>query len=102
MGATKFIATDEDRGWAEESAGSVDLIVSTVSSPKLPLEDYLRLLRVRGTFIQVGVPEDPLPSVHGFSLIGKGVKIGGSMIGSPREVGRFESKLSHLLALADP
>ena len=38
MGATGFIATDEDKDWAKHHAGSLDLTVSTVSSPKMPLE----------------------------------------------------------------
>lgn len=57
MGADEFIATDEDKDWAKEHALSLDLIVSTVSSPKMPLVDYLSLLKVGGTFIQVGAPE---------------------------------------------
>ena len=52
----------------------------------MPLESYLQLLRVHGTFIQVGAPEDKLPSFSAHALIGKGIKIGGSMIGSPAEI----------------
>ena len=57
MGATGFIATDEDKDWATKHAQSLDLIVSTVSSPNMPLGDYLQLLRFRGVFIQIGAPE---------------------------------------------
>jgi len=89
MGATGFIATDEDRDWASKHAKSLDLIVSTVSSPKLPLEQYLRLLRLHGTFVQVGAPEDKLPSVSAFSLIGNHCSIAGSMIGSPNDIRRM-------------
>jgi alcohol dehydrogenase (NADP+) len=46
----------------------------------------MRLLRVRGTFIQVGAPEDKLPALSAGALIGKAIKIGGSMIGSPAEI----------------
>lgn len=52
----------------------------------MPLTDYLGLLRVNGTFIQVGAPEDKLPELSAHHLIGKGIKIGGSMIGSPAEI----------------
>ena len=52
----------------------------------MPLEDYLGLLRVNGIFIQVGAPEDKLPSFSAHALIGRGLKIGGSMIGSPAEI----------------
>ena len=94
MGATKFIATDEDKDWATENARSLDIIVSTVSSPKMPLEQYLQLLRVKGTFIQVGAPEDSVPAFNAFSLIQKGVKIGGSSIGSPEDVSLPGKQLS--------
>jgi alcohol dehydrogenase (NADP+) len=86
MGATDFIATDEDEDWATKHAGSLDLIISTVSSPKMPLMGYLTLLGVGGQFIQVGAPEDSIPPFNAFALIAKEVKIGGSMIGSPEEI----------------
>jgi len=86
MGATKFIATDDDENWAKTHASSLDLIISTVSGPNLPLMGYLSLLGVFGQFIQVGAPEDPVPAFYAVSLIMKGVKIGGSLIGSPDEV----------------
>jgi len=86
MGATGFIATDEDKDWATKHARSLDLIVSTVSSPKMPLGKYLQLLRTHGQFIQVGAPEDPIPAFHAFALIGKSVKVGGSIIGSPKDI----------------
>jgi alcohol dehydrogenase (NADP+) len=86
MGATGFIATDEDKDWAKHHASSLDLIICTVSSPKMPLQSYLQLLRTKGSFIQVGAPEDPIPAFNAFNLIGKGLKIGGSLIGSPKEI----------------
>lgn len=82
MGADQYIATDEEKDWATTHARSLDLIVSTVSSPKMPLGDYLSLLKTRGTFIQVyvtllihrtnsyanclnsGAPEDVLPQIN--------------------------------------
>jgi len=36
--------------------------------------------------VQVGAPEDRLPPLHAFSLIGKGCSISGSSIGSPAEI----------------
>ena len=86
MGADHFIATDEDRNWAAKHASSLDLIVCTVSSPKMPLAQYLQLLRVNGQFIQVGAPEDAIPGFSAFTLIAKSVKVGGSSIGSPAEI----------------
>lgn len=86
IGADDFIATNDDKEWATHHARSLDLIVSTVSSPSMPLEQYLMLLRTNGQFIQVGAPEDRLPAFNAFSLIAKGCKIGGSAIGAPHEI----------------
>lgn len=86
MGATDFIATDEDPKWNRKNRNSLDLIVCTVSSPKMPLQKYLSLLRFDGTFVQVGAPEDPLPSFNAFAIMSKRVKVTGSMIGSPQEI----------------
>lgn len=86
MGATRFIATSEDEEWATHNADSLDLLISTVSSGDMPLEKYLMLLRVKGTFVQVGAPEEPMPAFNAFSLIMKGIKIGGSAIGAPNEI----------------
>jgi len=35
MGADEYIATDDDKEWAKHHAGKFDLLVSTVSSPKV-------------------------------------------------------------------
>lgn len=86
IGADKFIATNDDKDWTTHHARSLDLIVSTVSSPNMPLEQYLMLLKTNGQFIQVGAPEDQLPGFNAFSLIAKGCKIGGSAIGAPHEI----------------
>lgn len=86
MGATKFIATDEEDKWEKKHARSLDLIISTVSSPKLPIMGYFSLLKTRGQFIQVGAPEDVIPPLNCFAFIGKGIKMGGSMIGTPKEI----------------
>lgn len=86
MGADEYIATDEDKDWHKKHRASLDLLVCTVSSPKMPLTRYLQLLRTHGQFIQVGAPEDRLPGFNVFSLISKGAKIGGSAIGSPKQI----------------
>lgn len=86
MGADEYIATSEDEKWEKKHSRSLDLIISTVSSPDMPLSGYLRLLRTNGQFIQVGAPEDKLPAIMAFALIAKGCKIGGSQIGSPKEI----------------
>ena len=86
LGADTYIATAEDEKWERTHGRSLDLIVSTVSSPDMPLSKYLRLLRTNGTFIQVGAPEGDLPPIAAFALIAKGCKIGGSQIGSPKDI----------------
>ncbi|KAF2099844.1 GroES-like protein [Rhizodiscina lignyota] len=86
MGADGFIATDEEPDWAAKNERTLDLIVSTVSSPKMPLEGYLQMLRPRGTFVQVGSPEDKLPAISAGSLIVKGARMAGSVIGPPWEI----------------
>ncbi|KAF2436522.1 GroES-like protein [Tothia fuscella] len=86
MGANHFIATGESKDWAAKNTGTLDLIVSTVSSPNMPLGDYLSLLATYGTFIQVGSPEDILPGFSAFTLMTKGAKLGGSVIGPPWEI----------------
>jgi len=86
MGADDFIATDEDKGWNRKYRQSLDLIICTVSSPKMPFVQYMQLLRVGGTFVQIGAPEDNIPSFNVFSLISKKIHITGSSIGSPKEI----------------
>jgi len=86
MGADGFIATDEEEGWERKHASSLDLIVCTVSSTSMPLMKYLSLLRLDGTFVQVGAPDDGLPPIQQSPLIFKRLKITGSLIGSPKEI----------------
>lgn len=54
LGADKYIATDDDKDWEKTNARTLDLIISTVSSDKMPLTGYLSLLKIEGTLIQVG------------------------------------------------
>ncbi|RYP17470.1 hypothetical protein DL765_004516 [Monosporascus sp. GIB2] len=87
LGADEYIATDEEADWAAKHARSLDLIVCTVSSARMPLEGYLSLLDTNGTLVLVGAPDGgELPKINAFSLLLKAVKISGSFIGSPGEV----------------
>lgn len=87
LGADEYIATEEDENWAAENARSLDLIICTVSSAKMPLTQYLQLLNVNGSFVQVGLPDGGnLPPVSVFTLIKSAIDIGGSIIGSPGEI----------------
>lgn len=60
----------------------------------MPIEKYLQLLKPHGTYIQVGAPEDKVPEFSMFPLIKKGIKMGGSLIGSPAEI----KEMLHLAA----
>lgn len=54
LGADRYIATADDQDWVVKNRRCLDLIICTVSSDKMPLTDYLSLLRTHGTYIQVG------------------------------------------------
>lgn len=87
LGVDQYIATEDEPGWSTKNRKTLDLIVSTVSSAKMPLDEYLLLLKTGGTFIQVGAPDGGiLPAISAFTLIMNGIKVGGSAIGSPQDI----------------
>jgi alcohol dehydrogenase (NADP+) len=82
LGADEFVvptAEDTLRGLA----GSLDLVLSTVPA-RLDLDAYLGLLRLNGTFVNLGVPAEPL-SVLAHSLLRNRRSIAGSSIGGMTE-----------------
>ncbi|KAE8350710.1 chaperonin 10-like protein [Aspergillus coremiiformis] len=85
MGADVYIATDDEPDWAVKYARSLDLIVCTVSSSKMPMAEYVGLLATNGRFVQVGLPEDGNLFANVRNL-GRRVKVEGSSIGSPSEI----------------
>lgn len=89
MGADYIIATGDDPKWARAHSRTLDLIICTISNHDMPLKQYLQLLRTNGRFIQVGAPEQPLPSFSMLALLGKGVTVGGSSIGSPGDIAKM-------------
>ncbi|WP_027489032.1 NAD(P)-dependent alcohol dehydrogenase [Allorhizobium undicola] len=82
FGAKDYYATS-DAATFEKLAGSFDLIINTVSA-EIDWNAYLNLLKVDGTMVLLGVPENPVP-VHAFSLIPARRSLAGSMIGSIKE-----------------
>ena len=64
-------------------ASSFDLIISTVPG-NLDYDAFLNLLMLDGTFVNLGVPKDPI-SVDAFSLLSSRRSIAGSLIGGIRE-----------------
>jgi alcohol dehydrogenase (NADP+) len=82
LGADHYYATSDPETFTT-LAGSFDLIVNTVSA-NLPLDDYLGLLKVDGTLVHVGAPENP-SAFSQFSLIMGRRNMAGSLIGGIRQ-----------------
>lgn len=78
FGAHHYYATG-DRDTFKKLRGSFDLIINTVSAD-LPIEDYLKLLRLDGSLVALGLPEQPY-SVRASALAGLRRSLSGSMIG---------------------
>ena len=87
LGADEYVATDdEEEDWPQRHASSLDLIICTVSSPHMPLQAYLGLLRPKGRFCQVGIPEQPLPRLDAMALVLNGSSISFSDSASPGNI----------------
>jgi len=82
LGAKEYYATS-DADTFKKLAGTFDLIICTVSA-EIDWNAYLGLLKVDGTMVVVGIPENAIP-VHGFSLVPGRKSLSGSMIGSIKE-----------------
>lgn len=87
LGCDRYIATDDDKDWEKTNARTLDIIICTVSSEKMPMGGYLGMLKVHGTLVQVGAPDaGNLPPINAFTLLSGGIAIKGSGIGSPAEI----------------
>ena len=86
LGADEYVATAAQEDWTERHASTLDLIVCTVSGPRMPLQGYLGLLRPRGRFCQVGIPEEPLPSLDAMALVLNGTSVAFSDSASPGNI----------------
>ncbi|MFB6466806.1 NAD(P)-dependent alcohol dehydrogenase [Cytobacillus sp. Hz8] len=82
LGADHYYATSEPETF-EKLAGTFDLMINTVSA-KINLNQYLGLLTLDGTLVNVGAPAEPL-SLNVINLIGHRRSFAGSMIGGIRE-----------------
>ena len=82
FGASAYYATSDESTF-KELAGSFDLIINTVSA-KLDIDDYLKLLALDGTLVNVGAPAEPV-SLQVFNLIGHRRSFAGSAIGGIKE-----------------
>ena len=82
LGADEVVLST-DKAQMKAKRRSLHLIIDTVSGQH-DINAYLRLLKVDGTLVLVGAPENPLP-VEAFSVIPKRVSFAGSTIGSIAE-----------------
>lgn len=82
LGADHYYAT-ADAETFKTLASTFDLILCTVSA-EIDWNAYMGLLKVDGTLVLLGIPENPVP-VHAFSLVPGRKSIAGSMIGSIKE-----------------
>jgi uncharacterized zinc-type alcohol dehydrogenase-like protein len=82
LGASNYYAT-ADRDTFKKLRGSFDLILNTVSA-NLKLGDYLNLLDVDGTLVELGIPEHPM-EVPAFPLALARRSLSGSNIGGIAE-----------------
>ncbi len=82
FGADHYFATSDEKTF-ETLANSFDLIVNTVAA-NLPVDDYLSLLRLDGTMVNVGIPESP-DTFSAMSLASGRRRMAGSKIGGIRE-----------------
>ncbi|BBY88098.1 NAD(P)-dependent alcohol dehydrogenase [Mycolicibacterium tokaiense] len=78
LGASEYYATS-DRDTFKKLAGKFDVILNTVSA-NLDLGLYINLLKIDGTLVELGAPEQPL-EVPFFPLAGGRRSLSGSMIG---------------------
>jgi uncharacterized zinc-type alcohol dehydrogenase-like protein len=83
FGADDYFATSDEQTF-ETLANTFDLILNTVSSAELDFDAYLSLLRLDGSFVNVGAPAEPV-SFQVFTLFGNRRSFGGSSIGSIAE-----------------
>ncbi|MDT5194519.1 MAG: alcohol dehydrogenase, partial [Mycobacterium sp.] len=78
LGADEYYATSDPDTFTK-LAGKFDLILNTVSA-NLDMGDYLGLLAVDGTLVELGIPEHPM-QVPAMPLAGGRRSLSGSMIG---------------------
>jgi len=82
LGADEYYATS-DPATFEKLAASFDLILNTVSAT-LDLNDYLGLLTLDGTLVELGMPDQPM-TVPAPALIFGRRRLAGSLIGGIAE-----------------
>ncbi|KAG7385830.1 hypothetical protein PHYBOEH_008881 [Phytophthora boehmeriae] len=84
LGAEEFynLSDPEDKKKAENS---VNVLLLTADATNMPYNTYLSLVKKRGTFIMVGVPNDDV-KFKPMLVVAKGIKWVGSLIGSIQDI----------------
>jgi len=82
LGANHFLLSSE-KDQLKAARNSFDLIINTASA-NLDLDQYMSLLKLDGTMVMVGLPEEPL-SIRVFTLTGARRRLAGSNIGGIKE-----------------
>jgi len=83
MGANSFVTTDNQENFIKY-AKSFDVILNTVSA-ELDIELYLKLLKLDGTLVVIGLPGKPY-AVNAGTLLNARRSLSGSMIGGIPEL----------------
>ncbi|MFD9650922.1 NAD(P)-dependent alcohol dehydrogenase [Streptomyces mirabilis] len=82
LGADHYAVTGDGSAFTE-LANTFDIILNTVSAP-VSLADYLGMLRLHGTMVNVGVTTEPMP-MEVFALLQNGRSFVGSLFGGIAE-----------------
>jgi len=83
FGAKEHLVSS-DKELFKKHENSFDVIMSTANGKGMDYDAYLSLLKVRGTFIALGVPEAKLEFMAG-ALVLKQISCTGSLVGSIQE-----------------
>ncbi|KAJ8564062.1 hypothetical protein ON010_g7281 [Phytophthora cinnamomi] len=84
LGAEEFFDLS-DPEQQKKAEGSVDFLLLTADASNMPYDLYLSLVRKRGTFIMVGLPNDQVKITPWF-LVPRAVRVRGSAIGSIQDI----------------
>ena len=84
LGADEFVVSGEE-GFAKPYADKIDYMLSTANAAKLPLEEFLTMLKVDGKFTSVGLPEEPWDGLKPGMFNGNASCLSSSHIGSKVE-----------------
>ncbi|RLN70138.1 hypothetical protein BBJ29_009388, partial [Phytophthora kernoviae] len=84
LGAAEFynLSDPED---AKKAASSVHTLILTADAKDMPYNQYLGLLRKRGTLVMLGIPNDEIKFLPMF-VVGRGIRVVGSLIGSIEDI----------------